>query len=83
MPGILGKGVKHLGLTLRANWPDLNSSQVFCIQRDTTQLTTGEFRIQTGYGVTSSSPPKADPPCLLALNRNHWAIENRLHWIRD
>jgi hypothetical protein len=22
-------------------------------------------------------------PNLLELNRNHWAIENRLHWVRD
>jgi hypothetical protein len=35
------------------------------------------------YGVTSLAPGQADPARLLALNRAHWAIENRLHWVRD
>jgi len=35
------------------------------------------------YGVTSLSPAQADPARLLALNRGHWEIENRLHWVRD
>ena len=26
---------------------------------------------------------KASPQRLLALNRGHWEIENRLHWVRD
>ncbi|MGH8628322.1 MAG: hypothetical protein ACREYC_24670 [Gammaproteobacteria bacterium] len=25
----------------------------------------------------------ADPQRLLALKRGHWAMENRLHWVRD
>jgi hypothetical protein len=35
------------------------------------------------YGITSLPPAKADPARLLALNRGHWAIENRLPWVRD
>jgi hypothetical protein len=35
------------------------------------------------YGITSLPPAAADPARLLALNRAHWAIENRLHWVRD
>jgi hypothetical protein len=35
------------------------------------------------YGITSLPPTAADPARLLALNRAHWAIENRLHWVRD
>lgn len=35
------------------------------------------------YGVTSLPPTAAAPARLLALNRAHWAIENRLHWVRD
>jgi hypothetical protein len=35
------------------------------------------------YGITSLPPTAADPARLLALNSAHWAIENRLHWVRD
>jgi predicted transposase YbfD/YdcC len=33
--------------------------------------------------MTSLSPLKADPARLLELNRGHWSIENRLHYVRD
>ncbi|MGH8338550.1 MAG: transposase [Gammaproteobacteria bacterium] len=59
------------------------AAQVFCVQRDTTELATGKFRTETVYGITSLSREKADAARLLALNRNHWSIENRLHCIRD
>jgi hypothetical protein len=58
-------------------------AQVFVIQRDTTNLLTGEFRTERIYGLTSLSPAKASPARLLVLNRGHWTIENGLHWIRD
>jgi predicted transposase YbfD/YdcC len=38
---------------------------------------------ETVYGLTSLSPEKASPVDLLAHNRNHWQIENRLHHVRD
>ena len=59
------------------------AAQAFCVQRETTELTTGKFRAETVYGVTSLSPEKADPTRLLSLNRHHWSIENGLHYVRD
>ena len=56
---------------------------MFCIQRNVTEIATGKFRSETVYGLTSLSPEKASPDRLLSLNRNHWSIENRFHWIRD
>jgi len=35
------------------------------------------------YGLTSLSPRKASPAQVLAYNRAHWQIENRLHHVRD
>jgi len=35
------------------------------------------------YGITSLAPEQASPERLLHLVREHWAIENRLHWRRD
>jgi hypothetical protein len=57
--------------------------QVFVIQRNTLYLSTGKQHCETVYGVTSLTPQKASPARLLALNRNHWCIENGLHYVRD
>jgi predicted transposase YbfD/YdcC len=38
---------------------------------------------EVAYGITSLSREQADAERLLELNRGHWGIENRLHWIRD
>jgi len=59
------------------------ATQVFCLQRETTELSTGKFRAETVYGVTSLPPEKAGPVRLLSLNRGHWSIENGLHYVRD
>lgn len=59
------------------------AAQVLAVQRQTTHLVTGERRSETAYGVTSLSPQKAGPTRLLALNRQHWSIENGLHYVRD
>lgn len=57
--------------------------QVVRIERYTTDLK-GEFlRHEFCHGVTSLPAQKADAARLLRLNREHWGIENRLHWVRD
>jgi hypothetical protein len=35
------------------------------------------------FGITSLTPAQADAKRLVALNRGHWGIVNRLHWVRD
>jgi hypothetical protein len=35
------------------------------------------------YAITSVAPHRADAALLLARWRDHWGIENRLHWVRD
>lgn len=39
--------------------------------------------VETVCGVTSLAPARAGADRLLGLVRGHWAIENRLHWVRD
>ncbi len=39
--------------------------------------------VELAYGVTSLKPEKASAERLLELNRGHWEIENRVHWVRD
>lgn len=57
--------------------------QVFRIERLVRTLDGKKKRREVAYGVTSLSADRADPATILKLNRGHWAIENRLHWVRD
>ena len=62
-----------------APWPHL--AQVCFIRRE---RTVGGATTRTEeYAITSLPPARADARRLLGLNRGHWGIENRLHWIRD
>jgi Transposase len=58
-------------------------AQVCRIDRITYKLDGELLRQETVYGITSVPPEKADAKRLLSLNRGHWCIENRLHWVRD
>ena len=61
------------------NWPDV--SQVFRLER-TRRIGESETT-ETVYGITSLNRSTSDAELLLALTRNHWQIENGLHWVRD
>lgn len=43
----------------------------------------GKTTIETGYGITSLPPDRADADTLLRLTRQHWGIENRVFYVRD
>jgi len=60
-------------------WPYL--AQVCRIERGVTRK--GETKVEVAYAVTSLWPHEAGPRRLLELNRGHWGIENRLHYVRD
>jgi predicted transposase YbfD/YdcC len=64
-----------------SDWPGLQ--QVFRLDRKAIIQKSGEVRQDTIYGISSLSPERADAAQLLALNRGHWGIENRGHWVRD
>lgn len=60
--------------------------QAFRIERRVTTLTGQPLRKHTpevSYGVTSLAPAAASPARLQELIRGHWAIENRVHYVRD
>jgi len=57
--------------------------QAFRIVRERTVQRTGQHTVETTYGLTSLTPARAGPAEVLALNRGHWEIENRLHYVRD
>jgi predicted transposase YbfD/YdcC len=63
------------------DWPGL--AQVFQLERHVTMKASRAQRNDVVYGVTSLSPDQAGPERLLGLVRQHWQIENQVHWVRD
>lgn len=43
----------------------------------------GQTATEVSYGITSLSAARADAATLLGYVRDHWHIENRLHYVRD
>ncbi len=68
-------------LTGCTDWPGL--AQAVCMERRVTEKATGETHTDVAYAITSLAPTTATPAQLLVLWREHWHIENKLHWIRD
>jgi hypothetical protein len=61
-----------------SDWPGLR--QVCKVERRVVRR--GELSVETAYAVTSLGP-EVGPAELLAIWRGHWAVENRLHYVRD
>ena len=59
------------------------AAQVFRLERHRLELTQNKAEREVVFGVTSLTPAQANPAQLLALNRHHWGIENKLHYVRD
>ena len=57
--------------------------QAMRIEREREILKTGKRSIEVTWSLTSLGTDRAGPEELLALVRNHWHIENRLHYVRD
>ena len=60
--------------------------QVVRIERSVTKLDGSPLRkhgTEVCFAVTSLLPERASAERLLELNREHWAIENKVHYVRD
>jgi predicted transposase YbfD/YdcC len=57
--------------------------QVFEIERRVYEVGSGKSYGQVQYGITSLSREQVSAAELLSLVRNHWGIENGLHYRRD
>jgi predicted transposase YbfD/YdcC len=82
----------HGRLETRKIWttPELNAyrdfphvGQAFLIERQVIEKKTGECSLDIAYGLTRRLPAQADPRRVLQVNRGHWTIENRCHYILD
>lgn len=59
------------------------ATHAFLIERDTGHHTSGKRSAYAALGITSLPAESAHPVQVAAYVRNHWHIENRLHWVRD
>lgn len=66
-------------LTGYSDWPGL--TQVFQLERSWRTRIGAKHTLH--YGITSLPPEVAGPERLLALKRDHWQIENELHYIKE
>lgn len=57
--------------------------QVARLERRRRDLKSGKVCEEVVYLITSLKPEHASAKRLLELNRGHWEIENRWHWVRD
>jgi predicted transposase YbfD/YdcC len=82
----------HGRIETRKIWttPELNGylnfphvGQAFLVERHSTEKKTGQSSLEIAYGITSRRPEEAGPQRVLKVNRGHWTIENRCHYILD
>ena len=57
--------------------------QVFLIEREAVYKKSGKITHDIALGMTSRTPEQANPERILKVNRGHWAIENRCHYLID
>jgi hypothetical protein len=61
------------------DWPHVR--QAFRMTRRITRA--GQTRTEVAFAITDLPAAQLSLPAAAALWRGHWAIENRLHWVRD
>jgi predicted transposase YbfD/YdcC len=57
--------------------------QVFLIEREVVHKKTGKISTESALGITSRTCEQASPQRILTINRGHWTIENRCHYVID
>lgn len=60
-----------------------HAAQAFLIERYVTDTTTGTHSAIAVLGITSRDATRADAPQIATYVREHWGIENKLHYVRD
>ena len=63
------------------NFP--HAAQVACVEREVFAVSANKTRLERPCLISSQTRAQASAEQLLALNRGHWGIENKLHYVRD
>ena len=81
--GRVEKRILYASTDLNAylDWPSVG--QVFCLERHVLRLKTKHSSLERVFGITSLTPDQLDLAKVLQRWRDHWSIENRLHWVKD
>ena len=74
--------IKVIDVPALPGWPEFPGiAQVAQLRRTVTRH--GKKSVEVVYLITSANFHDAPPAVLTAWVREHWGIENRLHWVRD
>lgn len=57
--------------------------QAFLIEREVIHKKSGKHTVESVAGITSRPPKQANAQRLLTINRGHWVIENKCHYVID
>lgn len=60
-----------------------HAAQVACVEREVFEVSANKTSLERVYLISSQTRAQASAEQLLALNRGHWGIENKLHYVRD
>lgn len=60
-----------------------HAAQVFLIERYVTDVSSGQESAIAVLGITSRDTTRADASQIATYAREHWNIENKLHYVRD
>lgn len=63
------------------DWPGLQT--VLKVRREVSGRKGKPPSVEEGYAICSLAPGRLKPVEFLELWREHWAVENRLHWVLD
>ncbi len=63
------------------NFPHV--AQVFLIEREVYHKKSAKRSTEIAVGLTSQTPAQANAQQVLEINRGHWTIENRCHYVID
>jgi predicted transposase YbfD/YdcC len=75
------RSIKVVTVTAGLAFP--HAAQAIQITRRTRRLNGTKWRTETVYAITSLPAERAQPAQLARWIRDHWKIENQLHWVRD
>lgn len=60
-----------------------HARQIFQITRERFEISTGKHSVETVYGICSLAFENAEPHQIAKWLRQHWGIENCVHYVRD
>jgi len=63
------------------DWPGLVTACM--VERETWNRQPGAYTVETTYLIGSMDTRQYGPEVFLKINRAHWGIENRLHYVKD